>query len=310
VSERTLAFDIGGSSVKVALVDGGAEPRIAARPFAPVALRTCHVDELRQIVLSTTAGALEDDADIGRVAISTTGLVTGDGTVAYSGSIAGYVGTSWAQAIEQAFPDRFDTVDVANDGDCAAWAEFVAGSGRRSGSLAHFVLGTGLGGGAVVAGALVADPPGGHGNFGHVAVPASHPVMCAACGRARCAEPYAATRGVLRSAPAHTTTIRELSARVLRGDGDAMHAFATAGEWLGHAIAAVTQSLKIETVTVGGGLTLAARTQADNVYVDAARRTTGELTDGSVQVLESALGNDAGLLGAAALASSRPPARV
>src|SRR5207253_2469534 len=172
------------------------------------------------------------------------------------------------------------------DGDCAAWAEFVAGSGRSANSLAHFVLGTGLGGGAIVGGELVADPPGGRGNFGHVPVPANEPATCV-CGTDHCAEAFAATRGVLRGAPPDVTTIRELSARMLSGDPDATLAFATAGEWLGHAIATVAELLKIETATIGGGLALAARTDTENVYVAAARRTVQELRGSPMQVLES-----------------------
>jgi glucokinase len=305
VSHRTLTFDIGGSSVKVAVIDGGVQPRIAARPFAPTALQSGHIDELKRVVLSTTGAALQDVASIDRVAIATTGIVNADGTVRESGFITGYAGTSWAQTLERSFPGRFEVVHVANDGDCAAWAEFVAGSGRRAKSLAHFVLGTGLGGGAVVSGQLVLDPPGGRGNFGHVPLPAKEPATCA-CGNDRCAEALAATRGVLRSAPRGATTIRELSARMLNGDSVAISAFETAGTWLGHAIAIVAGMLKIETVTIGGGLALAARTQAENVYVDAARRTAHELTASATQVLESQLGNDGGLLGAAALATSPP----
>jgi glucokinase len=155
-----------------------------------------------------------------------------------------------------------------------------------------------------VSGELVVDPPGGRGNFGHVPVPANEPATCA-CGNNRCAEAFAATRGVLRSAPRGATTIRELSARMLSGDSVAISAFETAGTWLGHAIASVTGMLKIESVTIGGGLALAARTHAENVYVDAARRTARELTVSSVHVLESQLGNDGGLLGAATLATRR-----
>jgi glucokinase len=302
VSDRTLTFDIGGSSVKVALIDGGAEPRIAARPFDPIALRSGRIDELRRVVLSTTAAMLDDVTAIDRVAISTTGIVDADGVVTESGFIAGYAGTSWARALEQSFPGRFQVVHVANDGDCAAWAEFAAGSGRDSESLAHFVLGTGLGGGAIVSGEIVADPPGRAGNFGHVAVPAEKRATCV-CGGDRCAEAFAATRGVLREGPRGGATIRELSALATSGDRAAVTAFATAGKWLGHAIAAVAGALKIETVTIGGGLAVAARTGAENVYVDAARATAQELTAFSIQVLESQLGNDGGLLGAAALAT-------
>jgi glucokinase len=303
VCDRTLAFDIGGSSVKVAVIDGGVQPRIAARSFASIALRSGHVDELKGVVLATTRSALRDVESIERVGISTTGIVDADGIVTESGFITGYAGTSWAQTIEQAFPGRFEVVHVANDGDCAAWAEFVAGSGASAKSLAHFVLGTGLGGGAIVAGELVADPPGGPGNFGHVPVPAKEPATCV-CGNDRCAEAFAATRGVLRSGMTGATTIHELSALVVSGDSAAISAFATAGTWLGHAIATVGDMLKIDTVTIGGGLALAARTQAENVYVDAARRTAQERTASSMQVRESRLGNDGGLLGAAALATS------
>jgi glucokinase len=305
-----LAFDIGGSSVKVAVIDGGAQPRIAARPFAPIALQTGHVEEVKEVVLSRTAAVLQDLAPVGCVAISTTGVVSADGIVTESGSITDYGGTSWARTLQQSFPARFEVVHVANDGDCAAWAEFVVGRARRSKSLAHFVLGTGLGGGAVVGGELVVDPPGGRGNFGHVTVPAKEPATCA-CGNDRCAEAFAATRGVFRGAPADAATIREMSARMLTGDSGAISAFATAGNWLGHAIATMARTLKIETVTIGGGLALAGRMSAGNVYVDAARRTAQQLTASSVQVLESRLGNDGGLLGAAALAqvAFRSPVR-
>jgi glucokinase len=303
VSDRTLAFDIGGSSVKVAVIELDPQPRIAARPFAPIALRSGRVDELKTVVVSTTSAVLEDFEPIDRVAISTTGLVDADGIVTNSAFIPDYAGTSWAQTLEQSFPDRFEVVHVANDGNCAAWAEFVAGSGRSAGSLAHFVLGTGLGGGAIVGGELVADPPGGPGNFGHVSVPAKERGTCL-CGNDHCAEAFAATRGVLRSAPNGVTTIRELSARMLSGDSVATVAFATAGEWLGHGIATVVGLLKIETVTIGGGIALAARMDAENVYVDAARRTVQELTGSPMQVLESQLGNDGGLVGAGALARS------
>jgi glucokinase len=309
VTDRTLTFDIGGSSVKIAVIDGGVQPRIAARPFAPTTLRSGHINEVKEVVLSRTAAVLRDVASIARVAISTTGIVSAEGIVTDSGFITDYAGTSWAQTLEQSFPARFEVVHVANDGDSAAWAEFVVGRGCRSKSLAHFVLGTGLGGGAVVGGELVVDPPGGRGNFGHVTVPAKEFATCA-CGNERCAEAFAATRGVFRSAPADAATIRELSARMLTGDSVAMSAFATAGHWLGHAIATVAHALKIETVTIGGGLALAARTRAENVYVDAARRTAQQLTASSVQVLESRLGNDGGLLGAAALATRRARAVI
>jgi glucokinase len=295
-----LAFDIGGSSVKVAVIDGGAQPRIAGRPFAPIALETGHVDEVKEVVLSRSAAVLQDMASVDRVAISTTGVVDAEGIVTESGFIADYAGTSWARTLEESFPAQFEVVHVANDGDCAAWAECVLGRGRRPKSLAHFVLGTGLGGGAVVGGELVADPPGGRGNFGHVTVPAKEPATCV-CGNDRCAEAFAATRGVFRSAP-DAATIRELSARMRTGDSVAISAFATAGNWLGHAIATVARQLKIETVTIGGGLALAARSRTENVYVNAARRTARQLTASSVHVLESRLGNDGGLLGAAALA--------
>jgi predicted NBD/HSP70 family sugar kinase len=91
---------------------------------------------------------------------------------------------------------------------------------------------------------------------------------------------------------------------MLSGDSAAASAFATAGAALGHSIAAVARTLTIESVTIGGGLAVAARTRTENVYVDAARRTAQQLTPSPVQVHESRLDNDAGLLGAAALAAS------
>jgi glucokinase len=287
----TLVLDIGGSSVKVAIVDG----QIRGRPV-PIALQTASVDELARVVVETI-GAVPD---VDRVAISTAGVLDADGVVVLSGAIEGYVGTAWAQTIEAAFPGRFAVIAVANDGRCAAWGEFLGGQGQAVSSLSHFVVGTGVGGGAVVDGVLLQDPHGYASNFGHVAVPSEDPAGCG-CGQSHCVEAFAATRGVLRDVDA--TTIPALSARLRAGDPAAAEAFAAAGAWLGYAIADVAETVGTETFTLGGGLVVAARTDAGNVYVDAAASSARELSARPLRVLESDLGNDAALIGAAALAS-------
>ncbi|MBS1715723.1 MAG: ROK family protein [Armatimonadetes bacterium] len=89
------------------------------------------------------------------------------------------------------------TAIVKNDADCFALAEALLGAGRGYGTVFGVIMGTGVGGGIVVDGALVSGPNGLTGEWGHsTLVPDGRECYC---GRRGCVEQYLCGPAVERS---------------------------------------------------------------------------------------------------------------
>jgi glucokinase len=181
-------------------------------------------------------------------------------------------------------------------------------------------VGTGLGGGIVMAGDLVRGAFGVAAEFGHLRlVPGGLPC---GCGNHGCWEQYCSGSALIREAqalcrrdPVAGAALLDLAGQdpdavtgtmvteaALAGDAAAVALFAELGRWLGEGIAALAVVLDPATVVVGGGVG-----EAGDLLLDPARQAyAAELSGGShrphLQITRATLGNDAGLIGAADLA--------
>ena len=117
----------------------------------------------------------------GPLAISTTGSVAADGRVVSAGMFDGYRDIRWDELL-----DGVPAVFVTNDGRASSYAEYWR---RRtwSDSLAHFVIGTGVGGGLVDRGGLVVGADGLAGLFGHIKIDRTSRIPCS-CRNFGCVE--------------------------------------------------------------------------------------------------------------------------
>jgi glucokinase len=216
-------------------------------------------------------------------------------------------------------------VVVENDANAAVWAEWRFGAARGSTHVVCVNLGTGIGGAILVNGALQRGRYGVAGEFGHMqVVPQGR--RCE-CGNRGCWEQYASGNALVREARELAAAgspvaqpILELaggevaaitgplvSAAAQDGDPAAKELIEDVGQWLGVGIANLAAALDPETFVVGGGLSEAGELLLAPAR-DAFRRTlTGRQFRPEAQVVPAALGNSAGLVGAADLA--RPFAR-
>ena len=78
---------------------------------------------------------------------------------------------------------------VENDGVAAAWGEYCAGAGRGFGSMVQVMLGTGIGGGAILDGQRLPGSVGTGAYFGHMSIAVDG--LCCVCGQRGCWEMYA-----------------------------------------------------------------------------------------------------------------------
>jgi glucokinase len=181
-------------------------------------------------------------------------------------------------------------------------------------------VGTGIGGGVVVNGALYRGAFGTAGEFGHVrVVPDGH--LCG-CGARGCFEQYASGNALLRHAREAINASPEIARNLLaRGDGTvagltgaaitdaardgdpvALAAFNTTGQWLGAGIATLSAVLDPACVVIGGGVI-----EAGEILLAPTRKALERTMPfagkhPSPRIISAELGNEAGLVGVADLA--------
>ncbi len=197
-------------------------------------------------------------------------------------------------------------VRVHNDAICLVAAEHWRGAGRGRDNVLGMVVSTGVGGGLVLDGRLIEGASGNAGHIGHVVVDPDTGPVCG-CGGRGCAEAIA--RGPALVAWAQTEGWRpeqsDATAKELAADGALGHpigvaAMRRAGRALGIAIASATCLCDLEVVSVGGGLSQAGPLLFDPL--EEALRAHARLGFArQVTVVPAALGQSAGLVGAAAL---------
>jgi glucokinase len=214
-------------------------------------------------------------------------------------------------------------VVVENDANTATWAEYRFGAGRGENHLVMVTVGTGIGGGIVLDGSLYRGAFGIAGEFGHVRVVVDG--LPCGCGDHGCWEQYASGRALVREArdgarhrPEAAKVLLQLAgdnpeailgahvtAAAGQGDVVALQAFAVVGEWLGRGLADLVSGWDPGCILLGGGVSDAGALLLDPTLAayEKAVRTRGRLR--TAQLRLAALGNIAGLVGAADLARLR-----
>jgi glucokinase len=209
--------------------------------------------------------------------------------------------------LRERLQERFGgiTVRLHNDAICMAVGEHWRGAGRGRRSMLGMVVSTGVGGGLVLDGRLINGATGNAGHIGHVVVDPAGP-FCV-CGGRGCLEAIA--RGPALAAwaqgegwrPGQTpVTAKDLADDAAQGHPIGVAAMRRAGGALGIAIASAAQLCDLEVVAIGGGLAQAGPLLFDPLE-EALRTHAGLPSARDVPVVAAALGQSAGLIGAAAL---------
>jgi glucokinase len=187
-----------------------------------------------------------------------------------------------------------------NDGNAAALGEARHGAGRGVRSVAMLTLGTGVGGGYVLDGAVVRGGGEMAATFGHLKVRRGG--RRCACGARGCLEAYASAWAFRNSALRMDG--KELFGAARRGEDRAGRLLDEAADALGTAFAEIAHALNPDVIVVGGGIArgwprLRPRAIA-RFREDALPRAFA-----STRVVRAALGTDAGIVGAACLLDQR-----
>ena len=172
-------------------------------------------------------------------------------------------------------------VKAANDANAAALGEMWAGGGKGSKNLVMVTLGTGVGGGIIVDGKIVAGAHGAGGEVGHACVDPEEEAVCN-CGNHGCLEQMTSATGIVRLAKkylaSHDTpsSLRErgesISAKAVfdalkEGDAAAEAIVQEFSAYLGRALAVFACVVDPEVIVVGGGVSKAGQILIDGIDI-------------------------------------------
>jgi glucokinase len=298
-----IGVDLGGTNVRAALV--AADGRVLAR-----ARRETRAAEGVDATIGRIVGAIEEVRAGSRVAgvgIGSPGpLDSRRGVVISAPNLPGWVDVPLGDLVRSRV--GLETI-VENDANVAALGESWLGAGRGASSLLLLTLGTGIGGGIVAGGRVWRGHRGFAGEMGHTTFDPNG-VVCG-CGNRGCLEQYASATALVRrtreaiaagrptsliAKPAITAAV--VHAEALAGDALARELLAETGRILGVAIGSAANLLDPEVVVVAGGLAGAGDFLFGPLREEAKRRALPAVA-ASLEIVPAALGDDAGVLGAA-----------
>ncbi|MCR5107058.1 MAG: ROK family glucokinase [Lachnospiraceae bacterium] len=202
-------------------------------------------------------------------------------------------------------------VKAGNDANVAALGEMWKGGGKGYDNIVLVTLGTGVGGGIIIDGEIMAGSAGAGGEIGHIHVEDDESESCG-CGNKGCLEQYASATGLVRIANKQLkskdkdsvlrnseVTAKTVFDAVKAGDELAVEIAEEFGEYLGKGLAVVACVVNPEIFVIGGGVSKAGEillTFIEKYY----RKYVFHASREALFALAT-LGNDAGIYGAAKL---------
>jgi glucokinase len=306
-----IGVDIGGTKISAGVVDGAGAVIDRERRATPGTDVRATEDVIVEVVSSLAARH-----DVCAAGIGAAGWISNDrATVLFSPHLA------WRnEPLREALAGRIELpLIVENDANASAYAEYRFGAARDEPAVVCVTLGTGIGGGLVLGGAVYRGAYGLACEYGHMTlVPDGR--LCA-CGNRGCWEMYASGRALARDArelaaesPVAAARLIELAGSAEEITGPLVTAAAAAGDpaassictdmgrWLGRGLASLAAALDPSVFVIGGGVSAAGELLLRPAREEFEHTLTGRGFRPFARVALAALGPDAGLVGAAELA--------
>jgi glucokinase len=294
-----LAFDFGGTQGRVCLAT-----REAKMTRVTKLQRQPSDDGARwfQTLLAAGRGIATSQSKV--VAVSFGGPVAADGRI-MSVHVPGWEKIDLRAELANAF--KLPVV-IENDANCGAIGEHAYGAGRGKKTIAFFTVSTGIGGGVILDNKLFRGAHGMAAEFGHFVLHDGGPgAPQYAAGKPGALEALASGPAIARAAKAKRKSSENLTAKDVfkaaqDGQGWAEEVLDSAIGYLARGVAASICAYDPERVIIGGGVSLA----GDQIFVPLRKKVAEyapHYLEGLADIVPAALGDDAPILGAIALAT-------
>jgi len=309
---NAIGIDVGGTKVLGGVVTASGEILATARRDTPREGGRALTE-----AIAIVATELSQQFPVDSIGVSAAGFISSDRqTMLATPNISNWNGVNLVTELTELLHKK---IVLENDANAAAWGEFKFGAGRGRNDLMMLTLGTGVGGGLILDGAVFRGAFGIGAELGHMRLIADGQ-LCG-CGIRGCLEQYASGSALMRHAreaiDASPLLARNLlergdgSIEGLRGehmtdaarDGDpvAIAAFNTMANYLGAGIASLCAVIDPSCIVLGGGVI-----DAGELFLSPTREAALRLIPFSgkhpyPEIVPAELGNNAGLVGVADL---------
>jgi glucokinase len=309
MSKYCFGIDIGGTAVKVGLFN---TEGTLLNNWDFTTVKTGNGKDILKDSANFVEAKIEelklDKADILGIGIGIPGPVKENGDVLELANL----GMGYFNIEEEMKNLTTLKVKAANDANVAALGELWMGGGKGYHNMVLVTLGTGVGGGIILGGTVVAGSNGAGGEIGHIFVNPEETKACG-CGKKGCLEQYASATGIVRLAKSYLESsdeaskmrnYKELSAKAVfdcakEGDNLALETVEKACYYLGVSMAHIAQVIDPEVFVIGGGVS-----KAGEIITETMKKYYNEHVMDALKNREfrlAVLGNDAGIYGAAKL---------
>ena len=294
-----FAIDIGGTSVKLGIVDETGTVRTKAE-------ESVNFDGYQTPVLTTVLRAAKKflteqgkkPEDLAGIGVSATGQIDSKtGVVAGTcGNFPNYIGSPIKAELEAAFGLP---VTVANDANCMCLGEVWVGGAKGYTDVIGVTLGTGVGGGILTGGHLLEGSRGLGGELGHYRTHALDGVDCT-CGAKGCWERYAATTALVRAAQEKNPDWKDGRAIFAAAEAGNETVLALLDHWtdeIAQGLAGMVHIFNPQLILIGGGVSAQQKLLIEPIAAKVKASVMPAFAEG-LEVRAAQLHNDAGMVGA------------
>jgi glucokinase len=299
-----LGVDVGGTNLRCALISPeGAVLGRESQATDIAAGRDPFLERMLGLLTRLKGAAEAQGKRVTAIGLGVPGLLSNDGVLRSSVNLLALEGINLAQVVSAG---TGVPAVALNDANASAVGEQRFGAGRPYASSLMVTLGTGVGAGLILEGRLWTGIDGVAGEFGHLTVEPNG--RRCGCGNRGCLEQYASATAIAAfaagcglGAGGEGLDAARVAALAREGDAKAKGIFLQAATYLGIAAAGVVNLLNLEAIILGGGVA-----ESFDLLAPALERELRErafaIPGERVRLLKGTLGDDAGVLGAAATA--------
>ncbi len=311
--KKYIGVDIGGMSIKIGLVNE--EGNLLAKT---VVKTESDAESVIKTLGESLVKFLRDNGlsakDIEGVGIGCPGAITGStGVVEYSNNL-GWKNVRLVDGLKKYLDVEYK---ISNDANVAALGEVIFGVAKGFNDVVMFTLGTGVGGGIIIDKKLYEGNESKGAELGH-AILVLGGEDCT-CGRKGCIEAYCSASALIRDTKRamladtnskmweyagndiNNVNGRTAFAMARENDESAMKVVENYVMYLSESIMNYCNIFRPEAFVLGGGICGEGKFLIDKVVDYCEKRHYGYQGTPAVKILTATLGNDAGIIGAAAL---------
>ena len=312
-----IGIDLGGTNIAVGLVDESYKivvkkttPTLAKRESEAI------VADMARLCREVCAEKNVDIKDIVNIGVAAPGIANHrNGCVEYSCNLP-FRRFPLVKALADELGVEESRVKIANDANAAAWGEAVAGAAKGTSNSIMVTLGTGVGGGIIIDNKIFSGFNAAAGEIGHIVIEQDG-ALCG-CGRRGCWEAYSSATALVRMtkeaveecertgrytsmSKAERISGRTACDAMRAGDEVATEVYNRYVKYLANGITNMVNIFQPEVISLGGGVSNEGQSLIDAILpIVRAEQYGGDVVE-LTQLRIAELGNDAGIIGAAAL---------